>query len=329
MTPRRMPTYDPREPLPAEAEREIRWRLDYVLTNHPPGWSLEQCEARARYLFWMSNWDRLKRAVFERDGFVCQVCGIDEATVCYHAGHIVDRVANGLDTLDNVVVMCEQCNMTKPVHETREEYDAWLADENLETGPHFRRSRALVASILTEMPPHQRAKLDAETREMRREATRRDMREIMAHRRWYLGSPKGRRRLAENQSVMEALWSAGSAGLTLEELRQRLAEDRDFSRYQSRPWAALEIANRLVRRGEAAWRGEVPWQEDRIDALVWPDPPVTEQELDALIDESGSPPPVDFRGFGAPVDGGRIAEWLDRRNDAWLAQQGLNRSAAD
>ncbi len=78
---------------------------------------------------WTGNgWYMLRRQVFERDGGMCQVCGLDlNATPQYYeCGHKVDRVAGGLDDLDNLDTMCNWCNRTKPVHRRLGEYRIWL-----------------------------------------------------------------------------------------------------------------------------------------------------------------------------------------------------------
>ena len=72
------------------------------------------------------GWHRLRELVWERDGPYCQVCGLKIPKAVYDCGHIVDRMAGGLDELDNLVVMDWYCNQRKPIHETKEAYEAWL-----------------------------------------------------------------------------------------------------------------------------------------------------------------------------------------------------------
>ncbi|UYN89867.1 MAG: HNH endonuclease [Anaerolineales bacterium] len=74
------------------------------------------------------SWASLRRTVFERDGGRCQVCKKPlEWGGNYECGHMVDRVAGGKDEAENLVAMCYFCNRTKPVHDTREDYQAWAS----------------------------------------------------------------------------------------------------------------------------------------------------------------------------------------------------------
>jgi 5-methylcytosine-specific restriction endonuclease McrA len=75
------------------------------------------------------SWSSIRERIIQRDNGICHVCGYDlnAAPQYYECGHIVDRVAGGSDLDENLVVMCCLCNrVRKPVHETREEYEAWL-----------------------------------------------------------------------------------------------------------------------------------------------------------------------------------------------------------
>ena len=71
----------------------------------------------------------IRRLVWDRDKGICHIClsfvpfGPD-----YHCGHIVDRVLGGSAEPENLTVMCARCNLTKPEHATREEYEAWRLD---------------------------------------------------------------------------------------------------------------------------------------------------------------------------------------------------------
>lgn len=75
------------------------------------------------------SWAKLRKAVFARDGGICKVCGREVVWgKNYECGHIVDRCAGGKDEMENLVSQCYICNRTKPVHDTREEYEAWVAE---------------------------------------------------------------------------------------------------------------------------------------------------------------------------------------------------------
>lgn len=68
----------------------------------------------------------VRRRVWERDHGICHICQTLVAyNAEYHCGHIVDRSRGGSDKADNLVVMCAHCNLNKPRHGSREEYEAW------------------------------------------------------------------------------------------------------------------------------------------------------------------------------------------------------------
>jgi 5-methylcytosine-specific restriction endonuclease McrA len=75
------------------------------------------------------SWLTLRRRVYRRDHGICQVC-LSRVGRLWDAGHLVDRIAGGQDTLDNLSLMCMACNRTrKPVTPTRAEALAWLHDQ--------------------------------------------------------------------------------------------------------------------------------------------------------------------------------------------------------
>jgi hypothetical protein len=67
----------------------------------------------------------LRREIYFRDGGLCWSCGKELSEKSFHLGHIVERVAGGPDTSENLTVMCKLCNYAKPLHETREQAFAW------------------------------------------------------------------------------------------------------------------------------------------------------------------------------------------------------------
>lgn len=82
--------------------------------------------ARAMLTDGAPGWSSLRELVWQRDHGVCLVCGVAITLDDYHLGHLVDRAIGGVDTPDNVVVMCEPCNMGKPLHESRAEAWEWI-----------------------------------------------------------------------------------------------------------------------------------------------------------------------------------------------------------
>lgn len=73
------------------------------------------------------TWNKIRKRIWNRDRPRCQVCKKRILPEFYECGHIVDRVRGGSDLDDNLVAMCITCNRLKPCHNTREEYDAWVA----------------------------------------------------------------------------------------------------------------------------------------------------------------------------------------------------------
>ncbi len=71
-------------------------------------------------------WNTLRKRVYERDGGVCYVCNEVVPWERYECGHMVDRSIGGPDCLENLVCMCGRCNAFKPLHDTREEFNAWV-----------------------------------------------------------------------------------------------------------------------------------------------------------------------------------------------------------
>ena len=64
---------------------------------------------RRRHLFHQPT----RRAVFIRDGFVCQYCGTKVSMTTGTRDHVIPRSRGGPDTLLNVVTACRTCNVRK------------------------------------------------------------------------------------------------------------------------------------------------------------------------------------------------------------------------
>jgi hypothetical protein len=50
------------------------------------------------------------RAVFHRDGGCCRICGSADKL---HVDHIIPRAKGGSDLMDNLWLLCDQCNLSK------------------------------------------------------------------------------------------------------------------------------------------------------------------------------------------------------------------------
>ena len=72
-----------------------------------------------------SEWQALRKAVFERDGYRCQYCGkIVESPQC---DHVFPFSRGGRSTMDNLVTACPRCNMSKHA-KTPEEWRQFKAN---------------------------------------------------------------------------------------------------------------------------------------------------------------------------------------------------------
>lgn len=54
-------------------------------------------------------WSEIRKAVLERDGHRCQLCGF-YAPSRLHIHHILKRTAGGTDHLDNLMTVCSACH---------------------------------------------------------------------------------------------------------------------------------------------------------------------------------------------------------------------------
>ena len=71
------------------------------------------------------GWDKLRSDIYLRDRGICWVCNgfvqLDE----YDLGHLIDKCRNGQPDYDNLAVMHERCNSSKPRHDTLEQAMKW------------------------------------------------------------------------------------------------------------------------------------------------------------------------------------------------------------
>jgi 5-methylcytosine-specific restriction endonuclease McrA len=76
-------------------------------------------EYRRRYMD-TARWKKLRAAVFDRDGHMCQVCGSTEFLECHH--NTYDR--SGAEDMDDLVTACRSCHFEH--HEKIREKLIWL-----------------------------------------------------------------------------------------------------------------------------------------------------------------------------------------------------------
>lgn len=58
-----------------------------------------------------SYWKSLRVLIFERDGYICQYCGISVDSP--HCDHVFPRSRGGSDEIENLVTACPRCNISK------------------------------------------------------------------------------------------------------------------------------------------------------------------------------------------------------------------------
>ena len=75
-------------------------------------------------------WVIIKQRIWERDDFVCQVCGLDleEYPDRLPVGHNIDKVCGGSNRAVNLRPQCVRCNSRKPHHRSLSEYEAWVGN---------------------------------------------------------------------------------------------------------------------------------------------------------------------------------------------------------
>ena len=60
------------------------------------------------------EWEKLRKKVFERDGYMCIFCGrAEEDGVRLHCDHIVRDTDGGSSTMDNLQTLCHECHKAK------------------------------------------------------------------------------------------------------------------------------------------------------------------------------------------------------------------------
>lgn len=57
------------------------------------------------------DWLEIKASVYRRDGRICQYCGKKEGP--FHIDHVIPRINGGMDSIENLVVACAACNLSK------------------------------------------------------------------------------------------------------------------------------------------------------------------------------------------------------------------------
>jgi hypothetical protein len=94
--------------LKAELLKRVTDGYEVQQTSDIPCWATRDRNPSPRR---RGGVDRRKRfQCFERDEFTCQYCGRRAPDVELEVDHIVPVTAGGLDTLDNLITACVECN---------------------------------------------------------------------------------------------------------------------------------------------------------------------------------------------------------------------------
>lgn len=62
----------------------------------------------------LDAWEIVRQLVFQRDGYVCRICG--KRTTVLHCDHIVPISRGGTNSPYNLQTLCPRCNMRKRAH---------------------------------------------------------------------------------------------------------------------------------------------------------------------------------------------------------------------
>ena len=67
-----------------------------------------------RDFFMQTDWERVRKVVYVRDGGICMKCGRRVNSRSFHVDHIVPLVHGGDEwSLDNLELACRECNLQK------------------------------------------------------------------------------------------------------------------------------------------------------------------------------------------------------------------------
>ena len=62
----------------------------------------------------LTDWQRVRRVIYERDGGICMKCGKQVSKEDYHVDHIIPIAAGGAEwDLNNLELSCPECNLKK------------------------------------------------------------------------------------------------------------------------------------------------------------------------------------------------------------------------
>lgn len=83
-----------------------------------------------------------RRSIFERDGFVCQYCGVHHAEDDLNLDHVIPRDQGGRTSWENIVTSCLHCNSRKA---NRMPHQAGMRLPRLPARPRWRPFASVVS----------------------------------------------------------------------------------------------------------------------------------------------------------------------------------------
>lgn len=102
------------ERFPGGKDEQGRW-ICRVCKKPLTGRRSSFCGPRClRDFFMQTDWPRVRRVIYARDGGVCMKCGKRVRENDYHVDHIVPLAAGGDEwDLNNLELSCPKCNLQK------------------------------------------------------------------------------------------------------------------------------------------------------------------------------------------------------------------------
>ena len=98
-------------PLGDERGRRLCRMCRCVLTGRKRSFCGLRC---LRDFFMQTDWQRVRRVVYERDGHRCMECGAWLNRGAFHVDHIIPLAAGGVEwDLSNLELLCPTCNLRK------------------------------------------------------------------------------------------------------------------------------------------------------------------------------------------------------------------------
>ncbi len=90
----------------------------HLRTKH--GWQVRQRGKTTTERGYGYAWQKLRQTIFERDGYLCQVCKrAGRITPATEIDHIKNKASGGTDEPDNLQAICKACHKIKTQSESK------------------------------------------------------------------------------------------------------------------------------------------------------------------------------------------------------------------